>query len=55
MTGVKMNKARSLLRNGNQTVEAVSQAAGYQNVEHFTRQFKKIYGMTPVEYRNMKD
>ncbi|MBQ8233398.1 MAG: 2-isopropylmalate synthase, partial [Lachnospiraceae bacterium] len=55
VTGIKMNKARTLLRNGNQTVEAVSQAAGYQNVEHFTRQFKKIYGMTPVEYRTMND
>ena len=55
VTGIKMNKARTLLRNGNQTVEAVSQAAGYQNVEHFARQFKKIYGMTPVEYRTMND
>ena len=51
VTNIKMKKARTLLRNSNQTVEAVSQAAGYQNVEHFSRQFKKIYGITPLEYR----
>lgn len=50
----KMKKARTLLRNSSMTVENIAYAAGYQNVEHFNRQFKKKYGMTPVEYRNRK-
>jgi 2-isopropylmalate synthase len=50
-----MKKARTLLRNSNMTVENVAYAAGYQNVEHFNRQFRKKYNMTPVEYRNSKN
>ena len=48
----KNEKARTLLRNSIITVENIAYEAGYQNVEHFNRQFKKIYGMTPLEYRN---
>jgi 2-isopropylmalate synthase len=47
-----MKKAKSLLRNGNMTVENISAAVGYQNVEHFNRLFKKTFDMTPVQYRN---
>ncbi|MDD6504395.1 MAG: 2-isopropylmalate synthase [Lachnospiraceae bacterium] len=50
----KMKKARTLLRNSNMTVESIAYVAGYQNVEHFTRQFKKKYEMTPTEYRNQQ-
>ena len=51
VTATKMKKAKTLLRNSTQTVESVAEAAGYPNVEHFSRQFKKLYGMTPLEYR----
>lgn len=51
---VRMKKARTLLKGGNMTVEAVADKVGYQNVEHFTRLFKKKYGMTPVQFRNNK-
>ncbi len=49
---IRLNKASTLLRNGNMKVEKVAEAAGYQNVEHFNRLFKKKYGMTPVQYRS---
>ncbi len=52
VTAVRMKKARTLLRNGNMTVENVALAVGYQNVEHFNRTFKKKFDMTPVQYRN---
>ncbi len=51
---VRMKKACTLLKNTSMTVENVADSVGYQNVEHFTRLFKKIYGMTPVQYRNGK-
>ncbi len=51
---IRLNKASTLLRNGNMKVEKVAEAAGYQNVEHFNRLFKKKYGMTPVQYRTSR-
>ena len=32
------------------TVESIAEKVGYQNVEHFTRLFKKKYGMTPKRF-----
>ena len=49
---IRLKKASILLKNGNMKVERVDEAAGYQNVEHFNRLFKKKYGMTPVQYRS---
>ena len=49
---MRMKKAKALLRNGNMTVEHISAAVGYQNVEHFNRSFKKMFDMTPIQYRN---
>lgn len=49
---VRMKKAKVLLKNGNMTVENIALAVGYQNVEHFNRLFKKMFEMTPVQYRN---
>lgn len=51
---IRMKKACTLLRNGNMTVETISESVGYQNVEHFTRLFKKAYGVTPLQYRKQK-
>lgn len=48
----RMKKARVLLKNGNMTVENISHSVGYENVEHFNRSFKKMFEMTPVQYRN---
>lgn len=52
VTNIRMKKARTLLKNGNMTVENIAAAVGYPSVEHFSRTFKKLYDMTPVEYRN---
>ena len=47
----RMKKARTLLRESNQTVETIAAEVGYENVEHFNRLFRKSYGCTPVQYR----
>ena len=49
---VRMKKSRTLLKNSNMNVENIAEAVGYKNVEHFTRIFKKKYGMTPMQFRN---
>ena len=54
VANIRMKRARTLLRNGNMTVENIAYAVGYQNVEHFTRQFRKKYEMTPIEYRESR-
>ncbi len=51
---VRMKKARAMLKGTSMTVENVAESVGYQNVEHFNRLFKKMYQMTPIQYRNMK-
>lgn len=54
VANVRMKKAKSLLRNGTSTVENIAYAVGYQNVEHFNRTFRKMFDMTPIQYRNLK-
>ena len=49
-----MKKACTMLREGNATVESIAETVGYQNVEHFNRIFKKMYQVTPVQFRNQK-
>lgn len=33
------------------TIQAISELCGYQNVEHFCRQFRKKTGLTPLQFR----
>lgn len=52
VTNVRMKKGRTLLKHGNMTVENIALSVGYSNVEHFTRTFKRLYNMSPIQYRN---
>ena len=47
----KMNLARELLTSTSYTVSHIAQLCGYDNEEHFMRQFKKHNGVTPTVYR----
>ena len=49
---VRMKKAHAMLKSSSATVESIAESVGYQNVEHFNRIFKKMYNITPVQYRN---
>ena len=51
---IRFGKARLLLKETTQTVEAIATEVGYENVEHFNRLFKKTYGCTPMQYRSGK-
>lgn len=52
VTNTRLKRAKTLLKNGNMTVENIAYNVGYQNVEHFNRTFKKVFGKTPIQYRN---
>lgn len=41
------------LRRSNEKVLVIAGNAGFDNLSHFNRQFKKRYGVTPREYRNI--
>lgn len=47
----KMNRARELLTSTDYTIAHIAQLCGYDNEEHFMRQFKKNIGVTPTTYR----
>lgn len=47
----KMHRARELLTATAYTISHIAQLCGYDNEEHFMRQFKKNNGVTPTVYR----
>lgn len=47
----RIDTAKNRLCNSNESVNRLATDLGYKNVTHFCRQFKKITGLTPVEFR----
>lgn len=47
----KIEKAKEILSETGCTVSQVAAMCGYDNEEHFMRQFKKLVGVTPTGYR----
>ena len=50
---MKIAKAKAMLENGDRTVAEVGAAVGFQDVQSFTRLFKKYAGITPGQYRRL--
>lgn len=50
----KIEKAKEILSETGCTVSQAASMCGYDNEEHFMRQFKKIVGVTPTKYRQGK-
>jgi len=50
--GIKINEAKKLLVNTGYNINQISEKLGYENTESFIRQFKKLAGFTPTEFRN---
>ena len=51
LTGLRMQKARELLRTTSFKIYEISEMVGYRNVEHFNRVFKKENSVTPAQFR----
>ena len=47
----RTNRAKLLLLRTTKSISEISQQCGYNNWEHFSRQFKSREGMTPTQYR----
>ncbi len=53
MTGLRIEKAKSLLKNREMSIKQVCLDSGYANPNYFSRIFKKWTGITPTEFRDM--
>ncbi len=49
----KMNEAKILLKNGNNKVYEIANMLNYKDVGHFAKTFKRIFGVSPSEYRQL--
>ena len=47
---MKINFARQLIRENDMNFTQISEFLGYSSINYFSRQFKKLCGMTPTEY-----
>lgn len=50
---MRIQKAKSLLTNGNYTITSISEKCGFSSLYHFCRVFKDKTGMTPTEYAKL--
>lgn len=48
---LKMNHAMEYLMNTPMKVSEIAEAVGYDSVDHFSRTFRKVYGVPPQEYK----
>lgn len=48
---VRMERARTLLRDGDMPVKQIAEEVGFGSMTYFTRVFKSVEGVTPTEYR----
>lgn len=51
LTGIRLARAKELLRDTDGTVAAVAAQVGYNNTNQFAKMFKKYEGITPGAYR----
>ncbi|WP_442935955.1 response regulator transcription factor [Nostoc sp.] len=47
----RMAGARFFLQNNNETIEKIAKTLGYQDVSHFSRQFRQHHGLPPQAWR----
>ena len=48
---LKMNHAMEYLMNTSMKIREIAEMVGYDSVDHFSRTFRKVYGIAPLEYK----
>lgn len=51
---LRYNESRYLLHQPGLSISEIAEIIGYQNLSHFSRQFKKWNGQSPKQYRQLK-
>lgn len=55
INGMRIDEAKRLLKQTDAPIAEIAGLVGYNNVQSLTRFFKKYEGITPGEYRNIKE
>lgn len=50
---LRLKKAEELLKDRNISIEEISRKTGFASHSYFTSCFRKHYGCTPMQYRDM--
>ena len=53
MNEVRVEKSKELLREGNLSTLSIALSVGFNNQNYFNMTFKKLTGMTPLQYRKI--
>lgn len=53
VTAARIKAAKQLLSDSRKSILDISHEVGYNDFKHFTKQFKKVTGLTPSEYRKL--
>lgn len=48
----KIERAKELIKKGSFSFTQISQMLGYDSIHYFSRQFKRIEGISPTEYKS---
>ena len=51
LTRCRIEEAKRLLRTTDQSVSDIAVESGFESFSYFSTVFKKVVGMTPVQYR----
>ncbi|KUP04851.1 AraC family transcriptional regulator [Bacillus coahuilensis m2-6] len=51
LTECRIEKAKKLMTDGEKSLKEITFEVGYQDPNYFSKVFKKLYGVTPKEYR----
>lgn len=54
LTAIRMMNARSMMRFSGLAIDFIAKFVGYQSTPSFNRQFKKLTGLTPKEFRHQQ-
>ncbi|NMO94625.1 helix-turn-helix transcriptional regulator [Paenibacillus lemnae] len=48
---IRIREAQKMLTNSRESVQIISEQAGFEHIAHFNKTFKKITGTTPLQFR----
>lgn len=53
LTDIRIAKAKSMLKDTNESIAAIAEQVGYANAKYFSQLFSKVVGINPTVYRKL--